>query len=51
MLAEADLEGLLLAALEAMHDEGDHGDGRLRATQGFLCFSDAKRGIRLEFAR
>ena len=35
-MAEADLEGLLLVALESMQDEGDHGDGRLRATQGFL---------------
>jgi hypothetical protein len=34
----ADLEGLLPVALETMQDEGGHGDGRLRATHGFLCF-------------
>ena len=47
MLAKADLEGFLLAALESMQDEGGHGDRRLHATQGFLYFSDAKGGIRI----
>ena len=36
VLAKANLEGLLLAALESMEDEGGHDNGRLRATQGFL---------------
>jgi hypothetical protein len=32
VLAEADLEGLLPVAQEAMQDEEGHGDGRLHAT-------------------
>jgi hypothetical protein len=49
VVAEANLEGLLLVVLESIQDEGGHGDARLHATLGFLWFSWEAQG--LEFAR
>ena len=51
MLAVADLEGLLLAALESMQDEGGHGNGRLHASQGSLVFLMLREEEGLEFGR
>ena len=48
-MVEADLEGLLLVALEPIQDEGGHGDARLRATLGFPWFFWEAQV--LEFAR
>ena len=47
MLAEADLEGLLLAALESKEDERSHGDAILYVQlKVFSGLSDAKGGRR-----
>ena len=49
VVVEADLEGLLPAALEPIQDKGGHGDARLHATLGFLWFFWEAQGF--EFAR